>query len=635
MNPNEYLQTKEMVNNASDIVETQRSMTVDSIMKHGYNPNKIRTLCNVLINSVDEKMKASSDGDNTSKEATNVESFDPGKLPEETVEAEVTEEQKENIQASVIPFKPIENSGNNSDEVQKSLEEIQEEEEKIKEKMKELVLSFIKSKLETSFDEVKEGIVSPSYVEDPELSKEEEKANIIEDFEDMLSLIESEKSLDEIKGQLDDEASELVDYLNSEEYYDKKMDKNEERKKELEELEKVEGRVRNIRRIKELRQKIAVVDGQWDFSFMKENKKVTVQNTVDVFFDGRRSGYIMQRYYDKCHQINLNADVFRYFMNIEEDNLEEKYHPFNNLFLFHCIRYMSYLDTEYNDIQFRTIVGSLTKLVYDSFPREEYKETFLNTIRTYLDKFIDAGYTDYFIEHNISYPKHPERIKKDEMREESAREYYYKIIENALPDITSPITKEVKAMSIPELAKYAEDVVNESKKKDEEKIEKEFVNNDVNSNDDEERVREECYNKIIDLGWSLSDANKELPTEKLVEMTESIDKCTRNNALNTIKKYGGNEITDDIMNLPTKELVKYKDKVIENCPEDIKKEIELNDIRNYYYNIISSTGEEITDSIKELSINDLETYSNKAVQRWKEENKSEDFGEEKPNAEDE
>ena len=450
MNVNEYLQTKEMVNNAGELVKTQRSMTIESISGYGYNPDKIKTLCTVLLNTVEKNFPVK---EGTSNEETPVEN------------SEVKSE--ENL-----------TSENNTDSVEKTAEEIQEEEEEIIRRKNNLVLSLVKSKLETSFDEVKSGIITENYPKNDEIDKETEKEHIIDAFSDMLDLISTERSFDLVKSEMDTESSKLVDYLNSEEYYNEKMDKNKERKKELAELEKVQGRERNVRKIRELRQMIAVIDGQWDFSFMKENKKVTVENTVEVFFDGERSGYVVKRYYDKCAQINLNADVFRYFMNIEENNLEEKYHPFNNLFLFHCIRYMAYLDTTYNDIQFRTIVGSLTKLIYDSFPNNECKETFLNTIRTYLDKFIDAGYTDYFIEHNISYPKHPERIKKDKMREESAREYYYNIIEKALPDITFPITNEVKAMSIAELAKYAQKVLDDKKKKDEENISNNFIPSD-------------------------------------------------------------------------------------------------------------------------------------------------------------
>ena len=71
------------------------------------------------------------------------------------------------------------------------------------------------------------------------------------------------------------------------------------------------------------------------------------------------------------------------------------------------------------------------------------------------------------------------------MREESAREYYYNIIEKALPDITFPITNEVKAMSIAELAKYAKKVSDEALEKQKDELAEQFTEK-MNEDDSEE-----------------------------------------------------------------------------------------------------------------------------------------------------
>ena len=126
------------------------------------------------------------------------------------------------------------------------------------------------------------------------------------------------------------------------------------------------------------------------------------------------------------------------------------------------MRYIGTLDITESNRQFRAIVGALTKLVYDKFPNEEAKEQTLGAIRSYLDRFIEDGYTDLFIEKNTSYPKHPERLKKDAEREQSAREYYYSILRQVEHGKTD---EELSAMTIPELANFAKEMIDESKKK--------------------------------------------------------------------------------------------------------------------------------------------------------------------------
>ena len=464
MNPSEYMQTKEMLETAEEMVNTQKELTVNSIVSKGYNPNKIKTLCTILQNTVDKKLAPS----------------------------DQTEEESESSEGATENMSESSEEKADSPAVEKTDEEIAKEEEELKAKKKQLLLSLVKAKLEAELVDVRNGILlDPSSADEIE-DKDEEINKILESFSDMVDYLDTEREFEIVKSYRDREADKMVEYMNSEEYYKKRLEENEEDRKELQQLESVTGKNRNYKRIRELQQKVAVTDGRFDFSFMKLNPKITIKNTVETFFDGRKSGYVMQRYYDKCAQLNLNADVFRYFMNIEEKNLEEKYHPFNNLFLFHCIRYMAYLDTTYDDLQFRTIVGTLTKLVYDKFPNEETKETTLNMIRTYLDQYIDGGYTEYFLEKNESHPKHPERIKKDEMREKSAREYYYSIIRKSLPDVDFPITKEVEGMTIPELAEYAKKVSDEALEKQKDELAEQFTektdeddSEECDSNEDE------------------------------------------------------------------------------------------------------------------------------------------------------
>ena len=184
-------------------------------------------------------------------------------------------------------------------------------------------------------------------------------------------------------------------------------------------------------------------------------------------------------------------------MNIEEKDLDEKYHPFNNFFLFHCVRYMAYLDAIDNEVQFKTIVGTLTKLVYDTFPNDQVKETTINMIKAYLDRFIEEGYTDMFIERNVSYPKHPERLKKDAEREKKAREYYISIIEknNGKP-LSFSEREEYEKMPITDLYNCTEQSAKDAEQRREEEIKEkvpglyEDENSEVADDEPEENTTE-------------------------------------------------------------------------------------------------------------------------------------------------
>lgn len=422
MNPSEYKETKEMLETTKEMVDTQKELTVNSIISKGYDPDKIRTLCAILLDKVNKSF--------TPDESTD--------QPEKSVEEGET---KKDLVSEKTDVKLTQND------------------EEIKRAKKNMVISLIKSKLISEFDDVRAGILLPSNKDNEAEDRAAEIEEIADAFADMLDYLDTEHEYDLVKAYHESEANKMVEYMNSEEFYNKRLEENEDNKEQLAKLEAVTGKDRNFKLIRELKQKIAVTDGRFDFSFMRLNSKITPKNTAEVFFDSEKSSYVMKRYYDKCHQMHLNPDVFRYFMNIEEKNLDEKYHPFNNLFLFHCIRYMAYLDTTYDELQFRTIVGTLTKLVYDTFPNDETKETTLQMIRDYLDQFINAGLTDQFISDNESYPKHPERIKKDAERERSARDYYCGILEKSMKEkFDEAVAKKVEEMPIADLIQYTKEM---------------------------------------------------------------------------------------------------------------------------------------------------------------------------------
>lgn len=454
MNPNEFNQTKEMLQTAKEMMHTQWEITDETITGYGFNSERIHSLCRALVNTIN-------------KRGIPVD-------PETEVKPEVPVEQDQTEQSA--------------DEEGKTNEEIIKEKMSDFEKKKNIVLIMLKTRLHSpEYASINDAIILQNESDENDnqdesvADTEEHIENILSAFDSMLDYIDTETTYQDLERQVNDETKKMVNYLNSNEHYVKKQELVAEQKERLKEQEAVQGHERNMKEIKRLRNFIAVSEGQFNLSFINDSR-VTTKNTVEVYFDPKKSSYVVQKYYDKCNQIHLNADVFKYFMNIEEKYLEERYHPFNNLFLFRCMRYIGTLDVTDSEQQFRTIVGTLTKIVYDRFPNEDTKETALNAIRSYLDRFIEDGYTEEFMEKNISYPKHPERIKKDMERETSARLYYYQILQQYDHGKTD---QELSAMSISELMSFTKGIVdaaaNENDISDDDKKMADTIINDESS----------------------------------------------------------------------------------------------------------------------------------------------------------
>ena len=244
MNPKDYSQMKELLKMAEEAVDTQREMVNESLTDNNYDPGKVLTLTNSLLSKIRETNKV--------------------------------DETKEEVTTEAVS------------------EDTSELDEKIKEKEKDLIIALVGSKLETEFSNIRKAILLNPDPEGTTPCLEEQTERIKEAFSDMVDYIHTKEDYDKIKALADDEADKLVKYLDSQEYLDKVMADNELDKEKLAKLEEVTGRERNIREIKRLRQKIAVVDGKWDFSFMKESAKVTDKNMVEAFFDDKKSAYILE-----------------------------------------------------------------------------------------------------------------------------------------------------------------------------------------------------------------------------------------------------------------------------------------------------------------------------------------------------
>ena len=194
MSPSEYMQTKEMLETAEEMVNTQKELTVNSIVSKGYNPNKIKTLCTILQNTVDKKLAP----------------------------IDQTEEESESSEGATENMPESSEEKADSPAVEKTDEEIAKEEEELKAKKKQLLLSLVKAKLEAELVDVRNGILlDPSSADEIE-DKDEEINKILESFSDMVDYLDTEHEFEIVKTYRDKEADKMVEYMNSEEYYKKR-----------------------------------------------------------------------------------------------------------------------------------------------------------------------------------------------------------------------------------------------------------------------------------------------------------------------------------------------------------------------------------------------------------------------------
>lgn len=134
---------------------------------------------------------------------------------------------------------------------------------------------------------------------------------------------------------------------------------------------------------------------------------------ADIFFDSRRSQYVIDRWMKKAKGLGINPNLFYEFMGIETKFLPETYHPFNNLFLFAMMRNIAHIDlNKKDDVMYaRNTLRMMARLMNHAFPTQEVENSFLNVIMKYLDNFMP--YRDKFVTDNQSYTAYLDKIRNE------------------------------------------------------------------------------------------------------------------------------------------------------------------------------------------------------------------------------
>lgn len=266
------------------------------------------------------------------------------------------------------------------------------------------------------------------------LSDEKVKETMINVKSLSLVILQLEKECDDIKKEASSVMNEYMNYLSSQQLI---KDKEEKLKlfKEANELEIDD----NARRAND--RNIKILENQISFAFLTERIDkygyTEKEKLIDKFFNENKGKLVIDKFKAKAKRLGYNPEIFKYFLNIEENFLPEEYHPFNNFFLSLYMNFGGYCseDIKSDKIYFASITSAIASLVYHTYPTPEDESKFIDFIKSVIDRFKNdeehgLEITDKFKLMNRSYSQHPDRIKADKMRDEIKRNTIFKRLED-------------------------------------------------------------------------------------------------------------------------------------------------------------------------------------------------------------
>ena len=154
------------------------------------------------------------------------------------------------------------------------------------------------------------------------------------------------------------------------------------------------------------------------------------------------------------------------WIDLEEKYLEEKYHPFNNLFLFYYMRFVGHMNP-YNIEEAEKVAALTTELlglVYKQFTDAEAEEEFKNVIRSFDDMFEDD--VEKFKEDNATYPKSKYRLEKDAVYAEKRKESLLQALNILDPENTRGYKDDMSVDELDQIFKAAQKELDETQAKD-------------------------------------------------------------------------------------------------------------------------------------------------------------------------
>lgn len=194
-------------------------------------------------------------------------------------------------------------------------------------------------------------------------------------------------------------------------------------------------------------------------------KDSELDNVVNNFFDKTKSGYILKKCRANLKRFKYGEDSYHMLTNLEEKFLDEKYHKYNNFFLFFVVRYIAYAnaDEQNSKLFVSSLMSNTGNLVYHRFASDNREKAFIDIIEKFLDQF--EKYSDKFEKDNAMAPNHPKRIAKRKAMEIETREMIYKNLEYAGFEITDDV-KNLEMSALRELYERYLDEIDKKKTKE-------------------------------------------------------------------------------------------------------------------------------------------------------------------------
>lgn len=335
---------------------------------------------------------------------------------------------------------------------------------------------------------------------------------------DQLDIKEGDRQVQEIEEEIHQLIDDDVMRKTSKEYSDHLDEKKQELEKELEMTKDEKEKKRIIAQITE-------IENYKDFKFLfKRIKKYgdkELESIKEGFFDNAKSSYTMNKFRTKLGQLKYDPKIYLSLLNLEEKYLDEKYHVFNNLFLFNVVRYVAYTDTNKKEDRqcVSALISNLLNLVYNKFSSDVVRAGFIHMICDCLDQF--EKYRDYFDKENILHPNHPTRIARDEHHEKEVREMIYA----NLADAGYEVTDEVKALDLPDLRKFYDEYIERTlaEKRNADNVDLNKIIDDLHLNH-ESNVREKfkkIYLQYSEMSEEMNEKFNTLPIDELKEICKT------------------------------------------------------------------------------------------------------------------
>ena len=265
---------------------------------------------------------------------------------------------------------------------------------------------------------------------------EESINRFFEDFKkEHNDLKELQDSIKEIEESINKTNEEYFDYINSDEYRQKKKEQIDGLKEKVENLSGIEKmRCEELIKITEhcvngdsILYRIVNSDGSIN--------KGEVNSITRAFFDVNASKTIMNKFNNKCIKLGIDTTAYRSLFNVEEivsNTTGEDLYCYNNIILFTWMRMVAYSDPENKNDNFliSECMKLLLKVVHNKYPSAEDQQHTADIVKKFCSIFDSCGYRDKFIQHNKLSPNHEERKKLDKERKENYRIEYNECVEN-------------------------------------------------------------------------------------------------------------------------------------------------------------------------------------------------------------